>query len=109
GDEAAHDIGRHGLRPDEESPAEREPERRCRPRVDRPDPLPRALDPPPYRRVEDAAAGDLETPEAGAVEDLRDPQDVAGRDAAGERLLRQEPNRRVVELGHGGSLLARRS
>ena len=105
--EPAHDVGRDGLRADEEPAAQREPERRRRPRVDRPDPLPGALDAPPHRCVEDAASRDLETGEPGAVEDLRDAQHLARRDAPGERLLRQEPDRGVVELRHAAGTLAR--
>ncbi len=103
-DEPAHDVGRDRLRADEEPPAERDPERRRRARVDRADPLPRALDPAPDGSVEDTAARDLEAAEAGAVEDLRDPQHLTGRHHARERLLREQPDRRVVELRHGGSL-----
>ena len=62
--------------------------------------------PLPHRRVEDAAARDLEAREPGAVEDLRDAEHVARRDAPGERLLRQEPDRRVVELRHAPHLSA---
>ena len=51
-------------RADEEPAAQRDAERRRRTRVDRADPLPRALDAPPHRRVEDAAARDLEAGEA---------------------------------------------
>ena len=98
------DVGRDRARADEEAPAQRDPERRRRARVDRADPLPRALDAAPHRRVEDAAARDLEAGEPGAVEDLRDAEDLAGRDAPGERLLREQPDRRVDELRHGPDL-----
>ncbi len=92
------------LRADEEPSAQREPERRRRARVDRADPLPRALDASAHRRVEDAAARDLEAGEPGAVEDLRDAEHFAGGDAPGERLLREQPDRRVEELRHGAGL-----
>ena len=105
--EPAHDVRRDRLRADEEPAAQRQPERRRRARVDRPDPLPGALDAPPHRRVEDAASRDLEAGEPGAVEDLRDAEDVARRDAPGERLLRQEPDRGVVELRHAAGTLPR--
>ena len=103
-DEPAHDVRRDRLRADEEPPAERDPERRRRACVDRADPLPGALDPASDRGVEDPAARDLEAAEAGTVEDLGDPQHLAGRHRARERLLREEPDRGVVELRHGGSL-----
>ena len=103
-DEPAHDVGRDRLRADEEPPSERDPERRRRACVDRADPLPGTLDPASDRGVEDPAARDLEAAEAGTVEDLGDPQHLAGRHRARERLLREEPDRGVVELRHGGSL-----
>ena len=70
----------------------REPTRK-RPRSARPsgvftrafratDPLPRALDAALDGRVEAAAARDLEVREAGAVEDLREPELVSGRHPA---------------------------
>src|SRR6185503_7076357 len=105
--EATHDDRVDALRADEEPAAQREPERRRRARVDRTDPLPGALDAPPHRRVEDAAARDLEAGEPGAVEDLRDAEDVTRGDAPGERLLRQEPDRGVVELRHAAGTLPR--
>ena len=99
-DEPAHDVRRHGLRPDEEPPAQSEPERRRRARVDRADPLPGALDAAPHGRVEDAAPRHLEARETRAVEDLCDAEHLARGDAPGKRLLRQQPDRGVVELGH---------
>ena len=108
-DEPAHDVRRDRLRADEEATAQRDAEGRRRPRVDRSDPLPRALDATAHRRVEHAAARHLEAREPGLVEDLRDPQHLAGRDAPGQRLLREQPDRGVDEPGHRGSLLASRN
>ena len=108
-DEPPDDVRRDRLRADEEAPAERDAERRRRPRVDRADPLPRALDAPAHRRVEHAAAGHLEAREPGLVEDLGDPQDLAGRDAPASGSC--ESSRIVVStsFGTGGSLLASRN
>src|SRR4029453_7413901 len=61
---------------------------------------------PAHRRVEDPAAGDLETGEARAVEDLRDPKDLRGRKMARKGLLREEADRRVDELWHESWTLA---
>ena len=99
-DEAAHDVGRDRARADEEAAAEGEAERRRRARVDRADPLPGALDRPPDGRVEDAAARDLEVGEARTVEDLRDPQHLAGRQLARERVLREQADGGVDDLRH---------
>ena len=88
-------------RADEEASAQRDPERRRDAGLDRADPLPRTLDATPHRGVEDAAAGDLEAREPCLVEDLGDAQDLGRGQAPGERLLREEPDRRVDELGHG--------
>ena len=109
GDEPPHDVGRDGLRADEEPAAERDAERCRRPGVDRADPLPRALDAAPHGCVEDTASRHLQAREPGAVEDLGDPEDLAGRDAPGKRLLREQPDGGVDELRHGGSLLASRN
>ena len=100
GDEAAHEVGADGARADEEAAAQRQAERRRRPRLQRPDPLPRALDAAADGRVEDAAAGDLEQREAGAVEHLRDPEQLPGRHAPGQRLLREQANGGVDEPRH---------
>ena len=82
GDEAAHEVRADGPRADEEAAAQRDAERRRRPCLQRPDPLPRALDAAPHRRVEDAAAGDLEAGEAGA---RRGPRRAASSSAVGTR------------------------
>ena len=76
------------------------------PRVDRADPFPRALDGAPHGGVEHAAAGDLEVGEAGPVEDLGDPQHLAGRQLAGKRVLREQADGGVDDLGHVGWTLA---
>ena len=102
GDEAPHDVLGDGLGADEEAAAQRQAERRRRARIDRANALPRALDGAPDAGVEDAAARDLEVREARPVEDLRDPQDLAGRHLARERLLRQQANRGVDEFRHLG-------
>ena len=102
GDEAADDVDADGPRADEEAAAERERERRLRPRLDRADPLPRALDAALDRAVEAASAGDLEIGEPGRVEDLGDPQQLRGRHRAGERLLPEQAQRRVDEPRHAG-------
>ena len=100
GDEAADDVPADRARSDEEAAAQRDSER-CRDAgLDRPDPLPRALDPPAHGRVEDAAARDLEAREARSVEDLGHPQDLRGRNPPGQGLLREQPDRRVDELRH---------
>ena len=100
GDEAADDVASHGLRADEEPPAERDPERRRDAGLDRADPLPRRLGPSPHGRVEDAAAGDLEAREPRLVEDLGDAQDLGSRQSAREGLLREQPDGRVDEPRH---------
>ena len=97
GDEAADDVGRDRLGADEEAPAQRDPERCRRARVDRADPLPGALDAAPHGGVEHAAARHLEAREPRAVEDLGDPQHLARRHPPGERLLREQADRGVDE------------
>jgi hypothetical protein len=99
-DEAARKVRTDGPRADEESPAEGHRKRGLRPCLERPDPLPGALDPAPDGAVEDAAAGDLEVCEAGAVQCLGELEQIRGRHPTGERLLGQESNRRVDERGH---------
>ena len=61
--EAAREVTAHRTRADEKSPTERHAERRLRPRLERADPLPRALDPAAHGRVEDPTARDLEVRE----------------------------------------------
>ena len=100
GDETPDDVPADRPRPDEEAAAQRDSER-CRDTgLDRPDPLPRALDPPAHGRVEDATARDLEAREAGAVENLGHPQDLRSRNPPGQRLLREQPDRRIDQLRH---------
>ena len=100
GDEAAREVGVDGPRADEEAAAQREPERRLDARLERADPLPRALDAALDRRVEAAAARDLEVREAGAVEDLREPQLLGGGNPPRERLLPEQADGRVGERRH---------
>ena len=103
-DEAADDVAADRARADEEAAAQRDPERRRHAGLDRADPLPRALDAAAHRRVEDAAARDLEAREAGSVEDLRDAKHLGGRQLPREGLLREQADGRVDELRHGGDL-----
>ena len=100
GDEAAHDVCGHGSGAGQEPAAECQAERRRRACVDRTNPLPRALDREPHGRVEHAAARDLEVREPGRVEDLGDPQHLSGRELAGQRILREQANGGVDDLGH---------
>ena len=100
-DEAADEVAADGPRADEEAAAQRQRERRLRPRLQRADPLPRALDAAPDGGVEDAAARDLEVREAGAVEDLGEPEQIArsaSRPASGSW-----PSRRIVVSTSAGT------
>ena len=101
-DEAPGEVAADRPRADEEAPAHSERERRraCA-RLERANALPGALDAAAHRRVEDAAAGDLEVREACAVEDLGEAQEVRRRHQAGERLLAEDADRRVDEARHG--------
>ena len=103
-DEAAGEVGVDGPRSDEEPAAEREPERRLDARLERADPLPRALDAALDRRVEAPAARHLEIREAGLVEDLREPKLLGSGHPSGERLLPEQANGRVGERRHARSL-----
>jgi len=103
-DEAPREIGVDRTRADEESASQREAQRRLHARLERADPLPRALDPALDGGVEAPAPGDLEVREAGAVEDLREPQLLRSRHSARQRLLSEQANRRVRERRHGGTL-----
>ena len=103
-DEATDDVAADRTRADEEPTTERDPERRRHPCLDRTDPLPRALDTPADGCVEHAASRHLEARESRSVEDLRDPQDLGGRQLPGERLLREQADRRVDQLRHGWTL-----
>ena len=105
--EAAHEIVADRPRPDEEAAAHREHERRRRPRPDRSDPLPRALDAPADGRVERPAAGDLEIGVSRTIEDLGQPQQLCGRHRPRERLLREHPDRGVDQSRHQRGTLAR--
>ena len=99
-DEAAGEVGVDRTRADEEAAAQREPERRLDARLERADPLPRALDAALDGRVEAAAARDLEVREAGLVEDLREPQLLGrgNRPASGSC-----PSRRMVVSAREGT------
>ena len=67
GDEPAREISADRPRTDEESASQRHRKRRLRARLERPDPLPWALDATVDGAVEDTASRDLEVGEAGAV------------------------------------------
>src|SRR5581483_5961070 len=85
-DEPACEVGVYGARADEEAPAESEAERRLDTRLERADPLPRALDAALDGRVEAAAARDLEIREARLVEDLGEPELLSRGHPARKRL-----------------------
>ena len=85
GDETADEVGPDRPGADEEAAAESEAERSLRARLQRADPLPRALDAAPDGAVEHAAARNLEACEARAVEDLGDLEDRSGRKPPGQR------------------------
>ncbi len=99
-DEAAHEIGVGRARADQERAPQRHHERRRRARLERADPLPRALDRSLDGAREAAAARHLERGVPGVVEILGEAQDARGRDAPDERLLREQPDRRVDEASH---------
>jgi hypothetical protein len=103
GDEAAHDVAGHGTRADEEAAPQRHPERRGAARPERADALPRALDPEPDGAVEAASARDLETREPGVVELPDELVEPGRRDPLGQRLLGEEPDRRVDERRHASA------
>jgi hypothetical protein len=100
GDEAADDVRVHRPRADEEAAAQRERQGRRRPRPDRADALPRALETAAHGRVEAAAARDLEVGVAGRVEELGHAQQRRRREAAGERLLAEQAHGGVDEARH---------
>jgi hypothetical protein len=104
-DEAPDDVAADRPGADEEAAAEGERQRRPRPGLQRADPLPGALDPPADGAVEDPAAGDLEVREPGRVEDARELEDLPRRCAPGQGLLAEQPDRRVHEPRHRGSLV----
>ena len=99
--EPADDVAAHGARADQEAPAQRDSQRSRDARLDRADPLPRALDATAHRRVEHATARDLEAGESGSVEDLRDAKDFRRGQLPRKGLLREQPDGRVDEPGHG--------
>ena len=103
-DEAPHEIGVDRVRADEEAAAQRHRERRLEARAQRADPLPRALDAAPDGRVEDASSRHLEVAEAGRVQDLGDAEQLGRRNPLRERILPEQPDGRVDERGHAGTL-----
>ncbi len=98
--EPAREIASDGARADEEAATQRHAERRLRPRLERPDPFPGALDSAAHRTVEDASAGDLERGEPDPVEELGELQEVGRRHAPGQRLLAEQADGRIDERGH---------
>ena len=98
--EASREVTAHRTGADEKSSTKRHAERRLRPRLERADPLPRALDAAAHGRVEDPTARDLEVREAGAVEQLGQAEQVGGRHPPGQRLLAEQANSRVHESRH---------
>ncbi len=99
-DEPPDDVLGHGSGPDEKASAQGKAEGRGRPGIDRADALPRALDRPAHRRVEDAATRHLEVRKARTVEDLGDAEHLAGRQLARQRVLRQQADGGIDDLGH---------
>ncbi len=100
GHEPPHEVVTDRTRSDQEPAAHGEHQRRRRARLDRPDPLPGALDALAHRRVEGAAAGDLEVGVSRPVEDLGEAQQLGGRHRRRERLLREHTNRGIDEPRH---------
>src|SRR5579862_78555 len=99
-DEAPRELAADRARADEEPAAHGERKRGGRPRLERSDPLPRALHAALHGAVEDTAAGDLEVREARPVEHARELEQRRGRHGACERLLAEHANRRIDELRH---------
>ncbi len=73
-DEPAREVSPDGTRANEEAPAQRKRKRRFRPRLERADPLPRALDTAANGGVEDAPTRDLQVRKTGSIEELREAQ-----------------------------------
>jgi hypothetical protein len=101
------EIPRERSRTDEEAATQRNSQRCRAARADGPDALPRAFDAAPNGPFEAAAARDLETGEAGLVEDARKLEDARPLHPRRERLLREEPDGRIYERGHGVRLRPR--
>ena len=102
-DEATDDVAADRTRADEEPSAERDPERRRHPCLDRTDPLPGALDAPADGGVEHAASRDLDTRtphRRGHASPARrgSARDLGGRQLPSEWLLREQADRRVDQL-----------
>jgi hypothetical protein len=104
---SADDVRRDGLGADEETAAERNPERRRRARVDRADPLPRALDAPAHRASNTPPPETSRHAKAGAVEDLRDAE-TSPVGIAPQAAPARGSERGVDQLRHGTTLLASR-
>ncbi len=100
-DEPPCEVAADRARANEEASAQGERKRCLRAGLQRPDALPRALDSPPHRVVEDAAARDLQVREARPVEELGEAQQIRRRHQAGKRLLTEDADRRVDEARHG--------
>ena len=100
GHEAADEVARDRARAHEEPAAKRHAQRGRAARADGADALPGALDAAAHGAVEAAAAGDLQTGEARLVELGRELVEARRGDALGERLLGEEPDRRVDEVRH---------
>ena len=107
-DESSGEVVADGPRTDEEATAQCQSERRRRPRLQCAQALPRALDATADRTVEDAAARDLEIGEARPVEQLGETQELGGRHAPGERVLAEDPDRRIDKAWHGRGPYRRR-
>ena len=105
-DEAPDEVAADGARADEKPAAQRHRERRLRACVERPDPLPGALDAAAHRAVEDAAAGDLEVGEPGAVQNLGEVEQLRGRNPPSKRLLAKQADGCINERWHVRGSLA---
>jgi hypothetical protein len=77
GHEPSSEVAADRPRADQEPASQGHPERRLRPRLERTDPLPGALDSAAHRGVEDATTGDLQVGKAGVVEKLRQPEEIS--------------------------------
>src|SRR3954470_12855677 len=99
-DEAADEIARERTGADEQTAAERHPERSGTAGLDGADALPGAFHSARDGRVEATAARDLEVRESGAVENLGELENARGLHSLGERLLREKPDAGVDESRH---------
>ena len=99
-DEPAHEVALERARADEEPAAKGHSERRRAASVKRANPFPGAFDASLDEPVEAAAAGYLETAEPRLVERAGELEQLRAPDVPGQRLLAQEPDRGVPQLGH---------